>query len=45
VWTFDEIQSHLSEPVEDKPEIKMAAIFSHHYGVEKDGNVDPMQVQ
>ncbi|XP_063446379.1 spermatogenesis-associated protein 20-like isoform X1 [Mytilus trossulus] len=43
VWTYEEIQSLLKEPVEDKPDIKMADIFCFHYDIKEDGNVDPMQ--
>ncbi|VDI05604.1 Hypothetical predicted protein [Mytilus galloprovincialis] len=43
VWTYEEIQSLLTEPVEDKPDTKMADIFCFHYDIKEDGNVDPMQ--
>lgn len=43
VWTYEEIQSLLKEPVENKPDAKMADIFCFHYDIKNDGNVDPMQ--
>ncbi|KAJ8318185.1 hypothetical protein KUTeg_003276 [Tegillarca granosa] len=43
VWTFDDINTILSENVENNPELKMADVFCYHFGVEEDGNVDPLQ--
>ena len=42
VWTYDDIYSTLTDDV--KGGLKAADVFSFHYDVKKQGNVDPYQV-
>ena len=42
VWTQDEIYKTLTDDV--KSDVKTADVFSFHYDVRKQGNVDPYQV-
>nr|XP_056709395.1 spermatogenesis-associated protein 20 [Euleptes europaea] len=44
VWTAQEIQRLLPDPIEGIPEKKTTAdVFMHHFGVKEDGNVNPMK--
>ena len=42
VWTYDDIYAVLTDDV--KNGVKSADVFSFHYDVRKQGNVDPYQV-
>ena len=42
VWTYDDIYTILTDDV--KSGVKSADVFSLHYDVRKQGNVDPYQV-
>lgn len=44
VWTYDEIESVLSQPLESNENIRLSEVFSHHYNIRKNGNVDPQNV-
>lgn len=43
VWTQSEVDSLLGEEVEGHPGVTLAMVFSHHFGVKPEGNVDPFQ--
>uniref|UniRef100_A0A1B6DA39 Spermatogenesis-associated protein 20-like TRX domain-containing protein n=2 Tax=Clastoptera arizonana TaxID=38151 RepID=A0A1B6DA39_9HEMI len=43
VWTYDEVKELLARPITAKPELTLGEVFSYHYGIEPDGNVDPQQ--
>ncbi|XP_075231782.1 spermatogenesis-associated protein 20 [Lycorma delicatula] len=43
VWTYDEITELLSKPIENKPDLLLADVFSYYYNVKENGNVDPSQ--
>ncbi|XP_078257971.1 spermatogenesis-associated protein 20 [Rhinoraja longicauda] len=44
VWTEQEIREVLPDPVSDATQtITMADVFAYHYGMKKNGNVDPAQ--
>uniref|UniRef100_A0A914W577 DUF255 domain-containing protein n=1 Tax=Plectus sambesii TaxID=2011161 RepID=A0A914W577_9BILA len=43
VWTKAEIDSLLSDPIDIKPDVTLAQLFSAHFSVKEEGNVDPFQ--
>ncbi|XP_060067133.1 spermatogenesis-associated protein 20-like [Ylistrum balloti] len=43
VWSQSQVDSLLAEEVQGYPEVTLANVFSHHYGVKPEGNVDPFQ--
>lgn len=44
VWTEEEVRSLLDQPVEGCEAVTLADLFCHYYGVQADGNVNPLQV-
>ena len=45
VWKREEVYKLLPQAVPDKEGVTYADVFVHHYGVEKEGNVDPFKVR
>ncbi|GFG29853.1 hypothetical protein Cfor_04110 [Coptotermes formosanus] len=43
VWTYDEVQSLLSKPVNSNTNDTLATVFCAHYDVKPQGNVNPLQ--
>ncbi|XP_033734441.1 spermatogenesis-associated protein 20-like [Pecten maximus] len=43
VWTQSQVDSLLGEEVKGHPGVTLANVFSHHFGVKPEGNVDPFQ--
>ena len=44
VWTKEEITNILSDPLQTDSTKTLADLFSFHYDVQEDGNVNPYQV-
>jgi uncharacterized protein YyaL (SSP411 family) len=45
VWTYNEVQSLLSKPVDGNTDQSVATVFCTHYDVKPQGNVNPLQVR
>ncbi|XP_014285586.1 spermatogenesis-associated protein 20 [Halyomorpha halys] len=41
VWTYDQINSLLSIPLQTKPEHNLSSVFCHYYSIKPRGNVSP----
>ncbi|XP_065226347.1 spermatogenesis-associated protein 20-like isoform X1 [Planococcus citri] len=41
VWTYEEIESLLSQPLKDNDTVLLSDVFIDYYNVKKTGNVDP----
>lgn len=44
VWKYEEIEQLLARPLSENENVLLCDVFNHHYGVKKNGNVDPHNV-